>query len=475
LIRIHGILAFHEGDDMGKANQLNLGLICSKDIYEEVVKEVLNHQGILFKEIRDIHSDYEKFPCVILPRYTDEKYTMAMKYCEDEDNLIIAEKEIPLNFILNALGGKSPGSSTPSTDLLQPIINQHEIEFLTKIREKYYAQGLPLVRKWFWPNFFNACCIMTHDVDWLYYSPWHFAAIRNKSFPQLLKLAYNSLIHRRNYGNNIPEIITREKHEEIRSSFFFLIKYEGYHTEFLDVLKALRKEGFEIGLHGSGSSYKDAGLLKREKMKLGEYANAEIEGIRQHRLKFLIPFTWEYQEEAGFIYDTTLSYNNKFGFRSGICFPYHPINILKGRRFSILEILPAFMDWTVLFKKMSYNESIEIITKLEQVVEKFNGCLMMNFHNTYQNEETFPEICKLYSETLKDVKKRGYWVTTAKECCLWWLKREKTNIDLTLEDNIIKGKTSTYPLPIIIENTFGQKMKVNLQKARFKISLADRH
>ena len=448
--------------------QLNAGLVGSGDIFDEVVVEVLNHQGIFFKEIREETRKDEKFPCVILSRYVDSNYEVARKHCENEDSIVIAEKQMPLNTVLNALGGKFDGSPT---DLMHPMTNQHEIQLLTKIREKYHALNLPFVRKWFWPNFFEACCILTHDVDWLHYSPWHFAVIRNKSILQLIKLAYQALIHRRDYGNNIPGIVSKEKQRNVRSTFFFLANYDAYQQEFLKILKILRKEKIEIGLHGSFSSYKNLDLLKTEKDKLEGYVNAKLKGVRQHELNFLTPLTWEYQEKAGFAYDLTFYYSTRFGFRSGLCFPYHPIDIAKSKKFSLLEIPTSFMDWTVLSK--TYDELLKILEKLEQVVEKYKGCLAMNFHNTYLNGETFPEMEKFYAHVLDDLKERNYWLTTAEECYAWWTKRENTRVDATIRDNVIKGKTSGHPLPVIIEHNDGKKRYANVQSAEFEIRTSD--
>ena len=458
-----------------KAKQLNAGLVGSGDIFGEVVSEVLNHQGIFFKEICEETKKDEKFPCVILPRYSDSNYEVARKHCEDEDNIVIAEKQMPLSTVLDALGGKINRNIRPidgsSIDLMYPMINQYEIELLTEIREKYHALNLPFVRKWFWPNFFKAGCILTHDVDWFHYSPWHFAVTHNKSILQLIKLAYQALVHKRDYGNNVPAIVSKEKQRNVRSTFFFLANYGAHQQEFLKILKILRKEKIEIGLHGSFSSYRNLDLLKIEKDKLEKYIGAKVKGVRQHELNFLTPLTWEYQEKAGFAHDLTLCYATRIGFRSGLCFPYHPIDIARSKRFSLLEIPTSFMDWTVLSK--TYDELLKILEKLEQVVEEYNGCLAMNFHNTYQNEETFPEVEKFYTHVLDDLKERNYWLTTAHECHAWWTKRENMRVDATIQDNVIKGKTSGYPLPVIIENSDGKKRYASLQSAEFEIRISD--
>jgi peptidoglycan/xylan/chitin deacetylase (PgdA/CDA1 family) len=454
--------------------QLNVGFVGSSNILDEVVTEVLNHQGILFKEIRKATKADKKFPCVVLSRHEDSSYELARKHCEDEDGIVIAEKQLPLTTVLNALAGKVYGSLS---DPMYPEINQYEIKLLNEIREKYRALNVPFVRKWFWPNFMKACCVLTHDVDWLYYSPWHFAVIRKKSILQLIKLAYQAVIHKRNYGNNIREIVSKEKARNVRSTFCFLkrareLTYYGvYQQEFLDMLRILRKEGFEIGLHGSSSSYRDLDILKIEKDKLERYADATVKGVRQHELNFLTPLTWEYQEKAGFGYDLTFSYNKRIGFRSGLCFPYHPIDLANSRKFSLLEIPTSFMDWTVLSR--TYNELLGILEELEQAVNEFNGCLVMNFHNTYLNEETFPEMEKFYVHILDDLKEQSYWFATAEQCYAWWTKRENAKIDAIAKDGVIKGKTSYYPIPLAVEDADRKKKFVNLQGDEFTIGNID--
>ena len=286
-----------------------------------------------------------------------------------------------------------------------------------------------------------------------------------------IKLRSSSFFYPKHYLYNIPEIISKEKQRNVRSTFFFLANYELHQQEFLNTLEILRKEKNEIGLHGSFSSYKNLDLLKKEKGKLEKYVKAKVKGVRQHELNFLIPLTWEYQEKVGFAYDLTFSYNTRIGFRSGSCFPYHPIDIVKSKKFSLLEIPTSFMDWTVLSK--TYDELLKILAKLEQVVEKYNGCLVMNFHNTYLNEETFPNMEKFYTHVLDDLKERNYWLTTAHECHAWWTKRENMRVDATIQDNVIKGKTSDHPLPVIIENSDDEKRYANIQSAEFEIRISD--
>ena len=47
---------------MEKISSLNVGFIYDNNIYDEITKELLNHQGVLFKEIPKRSRKDEKFP-----------------------------------------------------------------------------------------------------------------------------------------------------------------------------------------------------------------------------------------------------------------------------------------------------------------------------------------------------------------------------------------------------------------------------
>jgi hypothetical protein len=450
-----------------EVTRLSVGLV-KNDIYGEIVKEILNHQGVLFEEISSKRRVPKKFPCVVLPTFSDEKYELAKKNCLNENGIIIADEEILLEEILRRFAGES---EAPGELFSHPDINRFELKLLETMKGVFFNQGLVFLKKWFWPDFRRACCVLTHDVDWFYYSPWHRAVFRRRTVPQLVNLAYNSIMRKKNYGNNIPEIVQLEKQKGFRSSFYFLPKYYRSFEDFLLTLELLRAERFETGLHGY-YSHDDFDKLLDQKGTLEKHVGSEVKGIRQHELRFVAPITWECEEKAGFLYDLTFHFNKKFGFRAGTCFPYHPFNLEKRIKLRILEMPTSIIDWTILFRKLSAEKALKIIRETESVVESFNGLLLTCFHNTYINRKTFPEIVEIYTQLLEDVYKKGYWVTTALECCLWWLEREKAHIVAEVKNNKVIGRTSALKMPVVVETPDEKKFSSKIEKATFKIELA---
>lgn len=441
--------------------RLEVGLIKQDETNFEVLKEILNHQGIIYKEIDGSAENIAKFPCIIIIGKKGNVYEKAKNYCETDNNIIIADEIIPINTVLSSFTGVL-NEPYLENKLKTPQIVKLEVEVVNKIRKCYYRLGLPFIQKWFWPNGAKACCIITHDIDTMNNSP-PFGL--NTDF---MKYAIKKLFTKKAFNTNIDIILKEEKKRGFKSSFYFFTDYGKYQNDFLNNLRLI-DEGFEIGLHAPLHTHYDPVALKKLKNQLSKISNREIVGIRQHGLYFSALHSWKYYDEIEFDYDATFSYNNKFGFRAGICYPYHPFNALNNKRFNVLEIPTSFMDWTGLLHNMDYNDIIDNLNQLMKNVERYNGCLVFIFHNAYLNSKTYPQITKLFTTTLDYIKEKKYWVCTAQECSAWWRGRENAIIDIKFKDGQISGQTSN-SLPICIEEE-GKKKKFKNINNTFQIQL----
>lgn len=403
----------------------------------EVLKELLNHQGVIFEEFEE----EKEYPCVISIRDGKE---IA------HENVIIADKIVPMEKITSALSG------TSDKNFNEPKVNKYEVELVEGIRSYFFAQNLPFIRKWFWPNFAKCCCVMTHDIDRLSIPP----NSARKETPNLIKaIMYviyyyqKYILRRKKFEDYIDLIIARENRYNIKSSFYFFPNYnDGEHEDFIKLLDKLKKGNFEVGLHSNSTNLEQ---LEKEKQELEKHLGGNVFGTRQHGLKFSVPQTWRYQEQL-LDYDLSFYRNEEFGFRAGLCFPYRPLNTT-----SIIEIPTAFMDWTALHKKMTYAQiKKELLTILKEI-EKYNGCLVLNFHNEYFNKRVFPHIYKTFIDILEYTQKNDYWIATARECVAWWKNRESVKIDIRLENNTING-TSSDEVPLVIEYN-GKRKYLNVK------------
>jgi len=110
-----------------------------------------------------------------------------------------------------------------------------------------------------------------------------------------------------------------------------------------DKLKSLKQSGFQIGLHGSFKSALDFEQLKREKEELEEILGTQVTKTRQHWLNYHELFTPEFHERL-FKSDSTIGWNDRMGFRSGIANKYRPYNFLTGKTYSYMITPLLIMD-----------------------------------------------------------------------------------------------------------------------------------
>lgn len=443
-------------------------LIGNYSLEFNVIKELLNQQGIIYSEINCDESSYDNndelhdsiFPCVILTDYSKESLEIAMRVCTSETYILKAVDELPLKEIILSLMGMCEKAYLKN-NLLEPFLTACAFRLVDKIKKCFHSQNLPFAHKWFWPNFKKVCCVITHDIDTLNNSP----TIENLKLSDCIYYPYSRFILKKPYESNIKKILNMESKINMNSSFYFFSNYNQYHKEFIDVLNFIKKEGHEIGLHGSLYSFQNPNLLIKEKNDLDNAGKINTIGERQHTLNFLVPHTWRYQEEAGFEYDLSFYYNDKIGFRTGICHPYHPFDVLNNTKFNLLELPTCFMDWTVIYLGKSLEEIKCTLDALFFQAYSYKGCLIFNFHNMYISKKRYNLLYDLFKYVLNTIAENNasYWTTTAKSCNNWWRLRENASVDIVMDRRTICCN-SLVDLPIYIELPEGRVLKLYTNK-----------
>lgn len=351
-------------------------------------------------------------------------------------------------------GIDSDGNPYPSP-ISQPLVDFYEDILFKAILMGCNKIGIPLVRKAYWPKGREFAVCLTHDVDefrktyqWItrplrYAKKGDLHGLKNqmKSFSQKMR------------GHEpywtFDEIMHNEKKLGVCSTYYFLkesaeksiFKPDSWHLygrahslrkpRVSELLKKLSKEGHEIGVHGSTFSHNNLPLLKSEKAEVETLLGAPVTGIRQHRLNLTIPDTWDFQSEAGFLYDTTLGYKaaNGIGFRWGTCFPFHP----KGAKgvLPLLEIPLSLMDITL----QNGGYGWDICTTMIQQVRNVGGVLTLLWHPAVFNNLEYPEIGDWYWKIIETCKENGAWVTTGGAIASWWQSRGETAFECQYSDN----------------------------------------
>jgi hypothetical protein len=110
-----------------------------------------------------------------------------------------------------------------------------------------------------------------------------------------------------------------------------------------------------------------------------------VHGGRQHYLRFKVPDTWNFWNEAGLAYDATLTYPERPGFRCGVCYPYSAFDLHSSKRLKVQEKPTILMECSLL--DVPYmglgpgEEAFNMIDDLKEKCRKFNGEFVFLWHN----------------------------------------------------------------------------------------------
>ncbi len=224
---------------------------------------------------------------------------------------------------------------------------------------------------------------------------------------------------------NFRWMMDLEKRLGIRSAFFFLHREQRYKNAWFrfsspkikGLISAMKKEEFEVGVHGTFKSATNGPSLQQQKAALGKVYGEEPLGIRQHYLLFSHPATFQVQEAAGLIYDSTLSFHDHDGYRNGYCYPFHPYDFEKDVPMRIWEIPLVMMEVSALqYRQLTYSEMRHNVTSYIQEAQKFGGLFSLLWHNCRLNDDEYAGISKFYEDLLKYIVEQDPMALTGISC-----------------------------------------------------------
>lgn len=279
---------------------------------------------------------------------------------------------------------------------------------------------------------FGVC--LTHDVDDVYPPGRHMLLSAAHSAARLdlrgacRQFAWKLLGKSHSPYRNFREIIRLEKEYGGESSFYFLgngrdiWRYRYDVGELESDLGYIVDQGCEVGLHGGYYTYYDLDAMKEEKRRVERALNRTIHGYRNHYLSFKVPDTWELLAKAGFGYDTTLGYNDRPGFRNGMCHPFRPYSRATGMPIDIVEIPLVIMDDSLFWDRRTFPEAWSIALRLVDDVAACGGVITLLWHNNVFGA-TYRETWKrMYLKLLQHCSEKNAWITSGENIWKWGLK-----------------------------------------------------
>lgn len=162
-----------------------------------------------------------------------------------------------------------------------------------------------------------------------------------------------------------------------------------------------------VGLHPSyASNYSDE-KLDKEVARIKTITSKLITESRQHFLKLNLPKTYHRMIEQGFEKDYTMGYADDYGFRAGTAYEHAFFDLLTNQDYPNYRIVPfCYMDGTLLeYKKMSIDQSLEVVHQLIQEVKKYGGVFCFIWHNeTLAEAGKWNGWKKVFDYTLEQLK-----------------------------------------------------------------------
>jgi hypothetical protein len=202
-------------------------------------------------------------------------------------------------------------------------------------------------------------------------------------------------------------------------------------------LQRIISSGCEVGLHGI-DTWVDSTKGREERSRVTQALDTSVTGVRMHWL-FFDEASPAVLERAGFLYDSTVGYNETVGFRAGTAQVYRPLGATN-----LLELSLHIMDTALFFPGflgLSEEDAWRVVERFIDDLGQFGGALTVNWHDRSIAPERLWD--GFYLKLVRELKSRGAWFATAQQAVSWFRKRRTAVVEATLlEDGRISIKAS---------------------------------
>lgn len=238
---------------------------------------------------------------------------------------------------------------------------------------------------------------------------------RNSLLAPLIRIKTHKKLHPNDPFNTFDWLMDISDSRNLKSAFYFICgqTHPGYdadykleHPAIRALLRRIHDRGHEIGLHPSYNTFQKPQLINQEFMHLKNICHEEgiyqeYWGGRMHFLRWTQPTTLQAWNDAGLMYDSTLSYADRAGFRCGTCFEYPAFNAVTQKKLDIRIRPLVVMECTIISKGyMGFGvgrEALDKISRLINICRQVNGTFTLLWHNS---ELYSPELLSLYESVL---------------------------------------------------------------------------
>ncbi|MBT4482411.1 MAG: hypothetical protein HOC71_01885, partial [Candidatus Latescibacteria bacterium] len=195
-------------------------------------------------------------------------------------------------------------------------------------------------------------------------------------------------------------------------------------SEITAMFRKIHEKGCELTLHGIRSAFLDAKVLKKQLESFEKRLGFKFLGVRHHYLMFRHGQTLEAASEAGLMYDTTLGFSDRAGFRNGMATPFFPFPVDHPAG-GMVEIPLIFMDTVFTHSQDTEDQVKRQITESYLYAKAARGLFSVNIHPRNMNADEIPALDNFYHSLLSRFRSDQAHSMTGSELAHWWKTREK--------------------------------------------------
>ena len=305
--------------------------------------------------------------------------------------------------------------------LYDPVVNHYS----TILKDLFRASHNPISS---WPSNKKYAVALSHDVDYPEMIRWIEALkylVKYKSGAKLAKVI-DIFTGKENFWK-FEDWVELENRYGMKSAMYFcglkggLLRYflkapdpfyDVRQDHFKRVLAYLVQNGFEVGMHSSYLAYQSIDRFLKEKETVEKSLNETIFGNRHHYWHMNPDNPSEtavIHDEVGLLYDSSICFSKRSGFRFGICSPFHLYDPIRHSPVGVLELPTSLMD-DHLFKYfgLSYFSKPKFeIDALINSAKEHGGIFFVDYHVRGFNETFYPTWVESYKYILEKINEYG--------------------------------------------------------------------
>jgi hypothetical protein len=355
-----------------------------------------------------------------------------------------------------------------------PTLDVH----IAMVRNWIVGAGIPVVEVPSCPSSFDFTVCLTHDIDFLRLSDHKFDHTMFgflyrawfRSFFNFLKGRISSVKLLKNWravcllpgvylGIVKDYFFQFDKYLEVEkdlASTFFILPFKNrpgtdntgrihraraarYDIDDIEpVIKKLLSAGCEVALHGI-DAWRDPAKGREELQRIARITGNNSIGIRSHWL-YQCDQSPRYLEEAGFVYDSSVGYNETIGYRGGTTQVFRPFSVT-----TLLELPLHIMDTTLFYTghmDLAEPQAMALVEGMMAKTQRYGGVLTINWHDRSLGPERLWD--KFYEHMLARLKSMKVWFATVSQVVSWFSARRSVSFhEVSLCDNELKVRLSS--------------------------------